>query len=1228
MRGIARALARAPWLIALLLSASIPQSMAHTTLGHYDGIPPLLRSDDHELNPRNSFGRAHVPGPLAHLWPGAGQGLYLGEPLLPPGYQSPFATFERPFQAGGCSYSPEGGIMASGPRWDSIGDFILAINFSQPSFFANPSNPSPVFRYWNLTIYIPAPVVGKGGELIQDGFEPAGAIRWDLGDSSNIVTTLTDDYGRIFVSKADELDPFGPGWWVIRIEASGRGMEFTPERGWGEWYYVRINQIRAPVVAGRYFFKIFLGDRYPIASQSASAPIRAAMPAENWPVVLVKADPDPAIIHGTVRYGKGAAPGLYGEPIHLAGKVRAVGLAEDPISGRVTDRPVEARAYFNASSQGRFELEGLAPGLYDIYASAAGFPEQKVAEGVRVHRGQSLSLDVHLSPGPQLYGIVRSEGAMGSMPWSSQSPITVVIYDSDHYAERNAVCQSPINLTHAPYIPHVHGNVVFGPSGLAPPNSPKPIAFPWEGPGGYNPYSAAPPHKDPFGLFNGVGPAQKWWVGPGEAPDPITGLGSDRFEFRFQFGAKGYFGIPRRLSGMVPQVFATWIDGLGPGNYFVRAFVNGYVQTDASGTRFKHSYFTIPEGAFGFDLSVHISLRRSGIINVTIHFHDRPGEASDSPIGGPDPHRFILVEALDYDGSLAAFNFTHVPSSASSITVTLNGLGMAGPTSPLDPRRGIKNSLLRYRGIRDYGLYPGPYMIRAYARGYIQAAFPGADPQSLDQPLQAQAGMYGSVSQASLHMYRGAGLNVTIRSLDSQRPAVERPWVWNASRVAILAYDAASRAFADVIYFWNPSANSWSLPITNSAHSTIPWPGWRGAFGPSASALITNGSVLVDRMGPDLPSPPIPALEPSSRTNLFLQAQLRLGFLYSESYYRGRGFKSSLALYPGQYAISAWTYGYVQEGVAALGDLGERIVSASMGSISDVGVELVRGVEFNLTILFRREGVFAALPFNASMRIRIYDDRDILVAAASTSNDPGGYFGAGCGFFADGTKVAFAGCSVPPIPAGAKRVEYLRLAGLFGYVDPSLGGERRRAAMLFQADQGVWGKARAPMAGSYGGGWTVVIELTNWYRPSGFHPPAPGLLQGELHLTNLTALLPYNHLGPFGLRHRARIEGAHLGSGASLTIVLDERAYISGSVYGFNWKGLPRTASWAAISIESIGAGGFKHQAYTFDGFFDSYAEPGPLALTVSARGYCLGRAMIHATEGSSTRLEFYLEPG
>ena len=146
-------------------------------------------------------------------------------------------------------------------------------------------------------------------------------------------------------------------------------ITFTAARNWSEWYYIRVNQIIAPQVAGRYFFKIFLDNHYPVRSQGTPPSLIAStMPMENWPVLLVKGEVDPAIIWGTVRYGDTNST-LYGLPLNLAGMVRAVGIATDPSTGLSTGRVVEARGYFNATSQGHFEVEGVAPGVYDIYAS-------------------------------------------------------------------------------------------------------------------------------------------------------------------------------------------------------------------------------------------------------------------------------------------------------------------------------------------------------------------------------------------------------------------------------------------------------------------------------------------------------------------------------------------------------------------------------------------------------------------------------------------------------------------------------------------------------------------------------------------------------------------------------------------------------------------------------------------------------------------------------------------
>ncbi len=54
----------------------------------------------------------------------------------------------------------------------------------------------------------------------------------------------------------------------------------------------------------------------------------------------------------------------------------------------------------------------------------------------------------------------------------------------------------------------------------------------------------------------GVGPPQHWFV-----------QGGTTTPFHFEFGVKGEYGAPRDLSGMVPQVFATWVNGLTPGRY-------------------------------------------------------------------------------------------------------------------------------------------------------------------------------------------------------------------------------------------------------------------------------------------------------------------------------------------------------------------------------------------------------------------------------------------------------------------------------------------------------------------------------------------------------------------------------------------------------------------------------------------------------------------------------------
>jgi hypothetical protein len=1176
-------------LILVLTTSLFAPVYAHTTLGNLTGSNGYFRSNDHELNPTNTFGAAHVPGPLGYVWPGSGLDMYTGNPSNPPGYQSPFEDYEQPAQEAANAYAPEGAILASTSDHDSVGDLIFAINFSQPHAFPHPGN----FKYSTLALYIPAPVFDKTGKLIQDGFEPAAGINWDSGENTNIVTTITDNYGNIFVTRADRNDPFEPGSWIVFITAPNN-IAFTSARGWSEWYYIRINQMKAPQVAGRYFFKMFLDNHFPVHRQGALPKlVNSTMPMENWPVLLVKGEVDPAIISGTVRFGDHSNSDFYGLPLKLPGMVRAVGIATDPITGQLTGRAVEARGYFNATSQGHFEIEGVAPGIYDMYASAAGFPEQQFQTDVKIGRGQSLSFDAYLKAGPQIGGRVYSKALFGSLPWPGQLPISIVIYNSNSYDTDSIVTYSPANLTHAPFTSYVRGNTMFAGSRLSAPNTPRTVAFPWEGPNSYYTLTPAPTFKDPFGLFNGVGPAQPWWVDPTGNTNPSTSLGSSSSDFTFQFGSEGSYGAPAQFSGMVPQVFATWTDSLTPGRYYVRVYVNGYIQTTADGTSFVDYSFDLPENEFSTNVFLPIDLEKSPAISVLIHFHDEDGTIVDAPVGGPDPSRFLIAEAFASDGTLAALNFTQVTSSSSQATITLDGLGMAGPILPPDPRAFVKYSLARYQGLYDYGLPTDTYTVRVFMRGYIQALPPATSFEELDQPLATSLSIGVGTATISTHMYRGGEINATLQSVDWERPAVSRNWVWNNAAVSALIYDVSSRNFIDVIYFWNSKLNQWVLPTQNSKFKNLPWSSWRTTFGSGASLLVTNGSTLVDRFGPDVPS--LKSLDPAQdeATTVFLEENFHTGFLYSPSSYRTSSFRSALAIYPGVYALNGWTYGYVQDNVASLGDLGNVLVSVSwLGSMADTHIQLIVGLNLTIRMVFKTENIFSGVPFNSSVRIRVFDDGDTLVAATTLFSDAGTLNPtSSAGLFADGTKLLQR-----PVPQGTGTLQYANLAGLYSYVEPSSGPTNLgisagvRSATLFSPDHGIWGASDHP--GAYGGGWTVMVDFVNWSTLKKNYPPVPGLLQGESPY-----FFPYNHLGPFRQATFPRISNAPQGGEASDEFELDLRGYVSGLILGMDWDQDARTLSWTSIAFNS---GSTSLYWYTWDGFFDGYLDPGSYHATIT----------------------------
>src|SRR5208282_1312351 len=118
---------------------------------------------------------------------------------------------------------------------------------------------------------------------------------------------------------------------------------------------------------------------------------------------------------------------------------------------------VDAQGYFNATATGHYEVEGVAPGVYTIYAEAAGFPQQVCATDVTVLKGQSLHFDCYVQPGPVIHGNVFTKHQFGDEPWPTENIngftvgdyIKIELYDSptlDHIpaANANLVSWSPL----------------------------------------------------------------------------------------------------------------------------------------------------------------------------------------------------------------------------------------------------------------------------------------------------------------------------------------------------------------------------------------------------------------------------------------------------------------------------------------------------------------------------------------------------------------------------------------------------------------------------------------------------------------------------------------------------------------------------------------------------------------------------------------------------------------
>jgi len=912
--------------------------------------------------------------------------------------------------------------------------------------------------------------------LIPPEFTVPGAV---TGDASQIVSTLGNSYANYIVTKLGAEDRYAPDWTMVAVTADGSADEnaagttyynhqFINFTSVGEWYYVRINDVTAPSTAGRYFFKMALysgGDKYGVGPTLAGGNNNSGeqqfvwVPPQNWPLMLVKGETDPGIITGTLRYA-GYNATLYRHPIAEAGMIWAhMKMRLDPYTGEQRpDLPtIDGQAFVNATANGHYELEGLAPGIYDIYAEAAGYPQSVCVSGVPVLKGQSLHLDCYLEPGPVIHGNAYSKHQFGDQPWPGDNVtegqyIKIEVYSNPTLSNiANSSVGPPISWTPLPctaggqedYV----GRLAAGLCGD--PRDGSEIAFPWheystvnsadynevtnvftgtnngyirdvaervfEGTAATSYAPTTSPGSTQVALTSdpeGVGPPQSWFVHGGTVTP-----------FHFEMGVKGEYGAPRDLSGEVPQVYATWINGLTPGRYYVRAWTFRYVQTALDGATFQAYYFDVTPNEWAGDVTLPIDLHLSSWVNKTVYFHDTPDTTFTTPIHsgagyiwgnliGADGHVYSHnVTGLGFNGSYYynfpcssydQFSYGQVANNSNMFPTGESGAPgtycvASNPSqegSALD-KEGLNSNAtatgiatIQFWGINDtwggenYGIPSGTYTPTVGVDGYFSVA----------PPEQVSLTLSGSPTSISDHLFLGPGFNVSVNSITWQLPFVSKNWTWSGCQ----GYFDSSCVGSEIDVGWYPIVNGTAGTLADymGAEPTFLPP----TVGPAAYyGGLFQGPFGIDCVNNYPPAYTCSQMDGGGRNVLpgyglahaayygqsaeyaFVGGYTPglLGFLTAQHLLTDPMFTTPLLVWPlyfnqGEYNLAAYTYGYFQnEAFTAY---------AAPGQVADIQLYLVTGINVSLDILFKKEGITTPTSSNMSARVRLFNDQSGLVA--------------------------------------------------------------------------------------------------------------------------------------------------------------------------------------------------------------------------------------------------------
>jgi len=339
-------------------------------------------------------------------------------------------------------------------------------------------------------------------------------------------------------------------------------------------------------------------------------------------------------------------------------------------------------------------------------------------------------------------------------------------------------------------------------------------------------------------------------------------------------------------------------------------------------------------------------------------------------------------------------------SSGAPFQLCSNSGNPSGEVSALDKAGLNKDSIasgraaIQFWGINDtwggedYGIPSGTYAPNVAAQGYYS-------PSPLEQVSVTLSGNPTSISD---HLFLGPGFNVSVYSIDWERPRVSRNWVWSGCQTAVPGFGTCLGSEIDIGFY----------PVTNGTGGTLA--DYFG-FEPSELPVSIGNQFLTDYgglfQGPGgsdcltgtSPSFSCAEMDGGGRNVLqgysnshdvyygqsaeyafvggYTSGSGYFGFLLAPKLLTDNMFTTPYLEWPlhfneGEYNLAAYTYGYIQDKSFS--------AYALNGQVADMKINLIIGVNVTLDILFKKENIITPTPYNMSARVRLFNDQGQLVA--------------------------------------------------------------------------------------------------------------------------------------------------------------------------------------------------------------------------------------------------------